>query len=351
MYGLLKSILFLFPPERAHYLTMGLLDTARRIGPLRWFFQKMFCLNDPSLAREVMGLKFPNPLGLAAGFDKDGRWIEALAMLGFGFIEVGTVTPRPQAGNPRPRLFRMPKDNALINRMGFNNSGLNALVDRLKTWREKGSPGSVILGGNIGKNKDTPNEQAADDYALCFEKLFPWVDYFVVNVSSPNTPGLRDLQDKEPLTRLLERLQKLNFEKEAPKPILLKIAPDLTEGQLTDVVEIVKSTRIAGVVATNTTISRAGLATGKDEISAIGAGGLSGQPLRERASEVARFLREKLGPGPVVIGVGGINGAESAAGRMRDGADLIQVYTAFIYEGPVLARRALAGLTALNFAK
>lgn len=341
MYSFFKAIFFLFPPERAHYLTMGLLDFVRKIGPLRWFFTKIFCVKNASLEREVMGLKFPNHVGLAAGFDKDGRWIEALAMLGFGFIEVGTVTPRPQAGNPKPRLFRLKKDRALINRMGFNNEGLDALVARLKKWREKGSPGGVILGGNIGKNKDTPNELADDDYAICFEKLFPWVDYFVVNVSSPNTPNLRELQDKMPLMKLLDRLQKMNFLNEKPKPILLKIAPDLTESQLLDIVEIVKTTKIAGVVATNTTISRAGLLTDEHEISAIGAGGLSGPVLQKRAAEVIHILRNHLGDSAVLIGVGGIDSAELAADRIQAGADLIQVYTAFIYEGPVLVRRIL----------
>ncbi len=342
MYSIFKAVFFLFPPERAHYLTMAMLEIARKIGPMRWVFQQIFCLKKPSLERDLMGLRFPNTVGLAAGFDKDGRWIESLAMLGFGFIEVGTVTPRAQAGNPKPRLFRLKKDGALINRMGFNNKGLDALVGRLKKWREKGSPGGVILGGNIGKNKDTPNELAADDYAICFEKLFPWVDYFVVNVSSPNTPNLRELQDKIPLTRLLDRLQKMNFGHEKPKPILLKIAPDLTESQLLDIVEIVRATKIAGVVATNTTISRANLLTPESEISAIGAGGLSGRALAKKSTEVVRFLRNHLGHNIVLIGVGGIDSSDLAADRLREGADLIQVYTAFIYEGPVLVRQILS---------
>ncbi len=238
----------------------------------------MFCASAPVLKKNILGLEFPNPVGLAAGFDKDGKHIAGLACLGFGFIEVGTVTPVAQSGNPRPRLFRLPADRALVNRMGFNNEGLDALVGRLRKLREKGVPQGIIIGGNIGKNKNTPNEEAERDYLLCFEALFPWVDYFVVNVSSPNTPNLRALQEKEPLTRLLSLLQAKNRAQEKPKPILLKIAPDLGDEQLAEVAEIVQTTGLAGVIATNTTISN----TSGKALERIGMGGLSGAPLRER---------------------------------------------------------------------
>ena len=288
-----------------------------------------------------MGLQFPNAVGLAAGFDKDGKHIAGLALLGFGFIEVGTVTPLAQDGNPKPRLFRLPKDNALINRMGFNNEGLDALAKRLKDWRKTAPPKRPIIGGNIGKNKLTPNEAAAGDYLICFEKLFPWVDYFVVNVSSPNTPGLRELQEKEPLTQLLNLLQEKNRAQKVPKPILLKIAPDLIDSQLDDIADIIRATGLAGVIATNTTVLRAGLKTDESQIVAMGMGGLSGAPMRDRATIVIRYLREKLGKDAVIIGVGGIDSALSAQEKLDVGADLVQVYTGLIYEGPGLVRRIL----------
>jgi dihydroorotate dehydrogenase len=304
----------------------------------------MFCLPDKRLEKQVMGLNFPNPVGLAAGFDKDGKHIPGLACLGFGFVEVGTVTPVAQAGNPQPRLFRLPKDKALINRMGFNNEGLDALVDRLKALRQQGVPNGLIIGGNIGKNKVTPNEDAANDYLISFEKLFPWVDYFVVNVSSPNTPGLRELQEKEPLTRLLNLLQDKNRAQQTPKPILLKIAPDLTDSQLDDITDIVRDTHLAGVIATNTTISRADLKTPANEIETIGMGGLSGVPVCARATEVIRYLRQKLGKDVVIIGVGGIDSAATAREKLDAGADLVQVYTGLIYEGPGMVKGILEGL-------
>lgn len=291
-----------------------------------------------------MGLNFPNAVGLAAGFDKDGKHIDGLACLGFGFIEVGTVTPIAQEGNPAPRLFRLPQDKALINRMGFNNEGLDALTERLEALRRKGVPNRLVIGGNIGKNKVTPNESAANDYLICFEKLFPWVDYFVVNVSSPNTPGLRELQEKEPLTRLLNLLQDKNRAQKSPKPILLKIAPDLSESQLDDIADIVRTTGLAGVIATNTTISRAALSTPESQIAAIGMGGLSGVPVRARSTEVIRYLREKLGKEVVIIGVGGIDSAASAREKLDAGADLVQVYTGLVYEGPGLVKSILENL-------
>jgi dihydroorotate dehydrogenase len=345
MYSILKPLLFALSPEAAHRITFQLLDFAAAFPPTRWLMRFMFCLPDKRLEKQVMGLNFPNVVGLAAGFDKDGKHIPGLACLGFGFVEMGTVTPVAQTGNPRPRLFRLPKDKALINRMGFNNEGLDALADRLKALRQKGVPNGLIIGGNIGKNKLTPNEDAANDYLITFEKLFPWVDYFVVNVSSPNTPGLRELQEKEPLTRLLNLLQDKNRAQSSPKPILLKIAPDLTESQLDDIADIIRATNLAGVIATNTTISRADLKTPASEVEAMGMGGLSGVPVCARATEVIRYLRQKLGKDVVIIGVGGIDSAATAREKLDAGADLVQVYTGLIYEGPGLVKEILEGLT------
>ncbi|MBL7781618.1 MAG: quinone-dependent dihydroorotate dehydrogenase [Saprospiraceae bacterium] len=344
VYALFKPVLFLFSPEKAHRITVALLDLAAAIPPVNWLMRRLFCVENPALARQLMGLSFPNPVGLAAGFDKDGKHIEGLACLGFGFVEVGTVTPVAQDGNPQPRLFRLPADHALVNRMGFNNEGLKALAARLKALREKKSPLSVLIGGNIGKNKITPNEAAENDYLRCFEVLFPWVDYFVVNVSSPNTPNLRALQEKEPLTKLLSLLQEKNLAQENPKPILLKIAPDLSEEQIADVADIVRATGLAGVIATNTTIARAGLKTPTAMLENIGAGGLSGAPLQARSTDVIRLLRSKLGGGFVIIGVGGIDSADSAREKMEAGADLVQVYSGLVYEGPGLVGRILRGI-------
>jgi dihydroorotate dehydrogenase len=341
LYRFFKPLLFAFSPETAHRLTFLALDLAAAFPPTRWWMRRMFCLPGTHLEKTAMGLRFPNRVGLAAGFDKDGKHIPGLACLGFGFVEVGTVTPKAQDGNPMPRLFRLPADRALINRMGFNNEGLEALAARLRRLRKRGVPGGILIGGNIGKNKNTPNEAAADDYLMCFEVLFPWVDYFTVNVSSPNTPGLRALQEKAPLTALLSKLQEKNRAQAAPKPILLKIAPDLTDTQLDDIVEIVQETGLAGVIATNTTISREGLVEKPETLAAIGAGGLSGAPLRVRATAVIRYLREKLGPGPVIIGVGGIDSPESAREKMDAGADLVQIYSGLVYEGPGLVKRIL----------
>ena len=292
-------------------------------------FKNQFQLNDPRLEREVFGLKFKNPVGLAAGFDKDAKRYRELDGLGFGFIEIGTLTPKPQPGNPKKRLFRLKEDSAIINRMGFNNGGVEAAVARLK------SNTHVLIGGNIGKNKVTPNAEAFEDYKICFEALYDYVDYFVVNVSSPNTPNLRELQDKEPLTQLLSGLQGLNTAKPKQKPILLKIAPDLTDSQLLDIIDIVKETKIAGVIATNTTISREGLQSeAKSEM-----GGLSGKPLRQRSTEVIRFLSEKSGKAFPIIGVGGIHSPQDAIDKLEAGASLIQLYTGFVYEGPSLIKR------------
>ncbi len=341
MYQFFKPLLFLLNPERAHTVTVILLDLAAAFPPTRWLLRRWYCQVDKRLEKKVLGLNFPNPVGLAAGFDKDGKHLAGLACLGFGFIEVGTVTPIGQDGNPRPRLFRLPADGALINRMGFNNQGLDALVERLKKWRARHGTHGPIIGGNIGKNKNTPNESAAQDYLLSFEALFPWVDYFVVNVSSPNTPNLRALQEKEPLTRLLSLLQEKNRAQPGPKPILLKIAPDLTDTQLDDIADIIRATELAGVIATNTTISRENLQTPASQVAAMGAGGLSGEPVRARATTVISHLRARLGTDAVIIGVGGVDSAASAREKIQAGANLIQVYTGLIYAGPGLVKQIL----------
>ena len=331
---LLKPILFLFPPERAHHITLFFLKLTLAIPIVGSLFRNHYEVRDERLAKKVFGLEFKNPVGLAAGFDKDGQHFEAMSSLGFGFVEVGTVTPKPQVGNPQPRLFRLPTDGGLINRMGFNNEGVDALVERLKNRKKS----DLIVGGNIGKNKITPNENASDDYEICFEALFPYVDYFVVNVSSPNTPNLRALQEKEPLERLLNLLQKKNQAKGQPKPILLKIAPDLTDGQLDDILDIVSSTGIDGIIATNTTISREGLNTSSSQIQAIGNGGLSGAPLTKRSTEVIKYLFDKSGGELKIIGVGGITSPEEALEKLAAGACLLQVYSGLVYEGPSLIK-------------
>ncbi len=299
------------------------------------FFRRYFLVSDPRLGRQVMGIGFPNPVGLAAGFDKDGKLFPAMGALGFGFVELGTVTPKPQPGNPSPRIFRLPADQALINRMGFNNEGADVLAARLRTTPV---PKGLVLGGNIGKNKTTPNEQAVDDYLYCFRALYDLVDYFVVNVSSPNTPNLRELQDKEPLTRILSALQTENQALGAPKPILLKIAPDLTTSQLDDILDIVRATGIAGIVATNTTIQRDGLRTPAAVWEAMGPGGLSGAPLKKASTQILQYLRQHGPQGMTLIGVGGIATPLDAKEKLEAGADLVQVYTGLIYEGPSMVR-------------
>ncbi len=327
---LIRPILFLFDPEKVHNFTFRCLRILYAIPFAQVFERRLHTYHHPDLEQELFGLKFKNPVGLAAGFDKNGVLNDKWSNLGFGFVEVGTVTPRPQDGNPKPRMFRLSKDSAVINRMGFNNEGLEALIGRLKKIKER----RIIIGGNIGKNKTTPNDQAVEDYKSCFEGLYPYVDYFVVNVSSPNTPGLRELQEKEPLKRLLVAVQELNQAKPSPKPLLLKIAPDLTDGQLDDIIEIVQETGLDGLVATNTTISRAGLTSNPATVETIGNGGLSGKPLTERANNVIRYLRSKAGPNLPIIGVGGIMTPEDAADRIAAGANLLQVYTGFVYAGP-----------------
>ena len=325
---LIRPILFWFDPEKVHYFTFSLIRFLSRIPGFSSLFKAMYLVNDKRLETTVFGLKFKNPVGLAAGFDKDAKLYQELSNFGFGFIEIGTLTPIGQEGNPKKRLFRLKEDSAIINRMGFNNGGVLEAVERLKKNNH------VLIGGNIGKNKITPNEEATKDYEICFEALFYFVDYFVVNVSSPNTPNLRELQDKEPLTQLLQTLQDKNSVMPKQKPILLKIAPDLTDSQLLDIIAIVNETKIAGVIATNTTISREGLhSENKSEM-----GGLSGKPLTNRATEVIRFLSEKSNKAFPIIGVGGIHTAQDALDKLEAGASLIQLYTGFIYEGPKLVK-------------
>lgn len=339
MYGIIKKILFGFPPESIHHSVMRGLKVLNGL-PFGKNILGAFCKPDNrGLQKELFGLNFNNPVGLAAGFDKDARFIDELAQLGFGFVEIGTVTPLAQPGNDQPRLFRLPADQALINRMGFNNEGAKAAAKRLQKRKS-----NIIVGGNIGKNKLTPNEDAVSDYEKCFHALYDVVDYFVVNVSSPNTPGLRALQEKEPLKQLLHHLQTINNLKTKPKPILLKIAPDLTLEQLDDIIEIVHETKLAGLVATNTTISREHLVTPAEELEKIGAGGLSGIPVREKATEVIRYIHRKSGGNIPIIAVGGIFTAEDAQEKLDAGASLVQVYTGFIYEGPAIVKKICAGL-------
>jgi dihydroorotate dehydrogenase len=329
----IRPLFFRFDPEKIHHFTFSLVQFFHKIG-FGSIFRSIYKVENPKLERELFGLKFPNPVGLAAGFDKDAKLYKELSNFGFGFIEIGTVTPKPQPGNEKPRLFRLKEDSAIINRMGFNNGGVEEAVERLKSNASAPLNDRVLIGGNIGKNKITPNEEAVNDYIICFEALFDYVDYFVVNVSSPNTPNLRALQEKKPLTDLLQTLQNKNNSKAKRKPILLKIAPDLTNEQLLDVIEIIEITQIDGVIATNTTISRDGLTSeNKNEM-----GGLSGKPLNKRATEVIRFLSEKSNEAFPIIGVGGIHSAEDALEKLDAGASLVQLYTGFIYEGPGLIK-------------
>jgi len=328
---IIRPVLFIFSPEASHYIVVTLLKIGTAIPFVSWILKKSFCLTSPELETTVAGIKFPNPVGVAAGFDKNALVYKELGYLGFGFVEIGTVTPVAQPGNVKPRLFRLPNDKALINRMGFNNHGVEKVAERLK-----GRKAGLIIGGNIGKNKEVPNEKAYDDYEKCFEVLFDHVDYFVVNVSSPNTPNLRSLQEKEPLTQLLSGLQGKNEKHIQPKPIFLKIAPDLTNEQLDDIIDIVKNCKISGVIATNTTISREGL---KTDATPFGSGGLSGKPVLKRSTEVVRYLFQKSGGSFPIIASGGIHSVEDAMEKFDVGACLIELYTGFIYEGPILIKQ------------
>ena len=334
MYQLFRSILFRFDAEKVHYFVVGLLKIIVKFPPSRWIFRSMYHVEHPALEREFIGLKFPNPVGLAAGFDKNAKYFHEMESCGFGFIEIGTVTPLAQPGNDLPRLFRLKKDEAILNRMGFNNDGVQEALKHLKARKNH----QLIIGGNIGKNKWTPNEEALNDYLICFDALFDEVDYFAVNVSSPNTPNLRALQDKAPLMELLSTLQQKNEAKANPKPILLKIAPDLTNEQLDEIIEIVQETKIAGLIATNTTISREGLITPSSEVEAMGAGGVSGKPLTQRSTEVIRYIHTKSNGSIPMMAVGGIHTAADALEKLDAGATLVQLYSGFIYEGPGLIK-------------
>ncbi len=344
MYKLIRPLFFQFDPEKIHHIVTANLKRFNRFPGFGKLSRTVFTIENPKLEREVFGLKFKNPVGLAAGFDKNGELMGEMANLGFGFVEVGTVTPLPQPGNPKPRMFRLPEDAGLINRMGFNNLGVDVVAERIRRYRQSALRASnlkpqtphLIIGGNIGKNKNTPNEDAVSDYVKCFDRLFDVVDYFVVNVSSPNTPGLRELQEKEPLKKLLQTLQQRNRKNDVSRPILLKIAPDLINEQLDDIIEIVKESGIAGVIATNTTIGREGLISPQKIKNETG--GLSGKPLSKRSTEVIRYLSEKSEKAFPIIGVGGIHSAADALEKLEAGASLIQLYTGFIYEGPGLIK-------------
>lgn len=321
----------MYSPESVHHFTFSALKVMFKFPGIKSVFNALYQVKNQKLEREVFGLKFPNPVGLAAGFDKDARAIDELANLGFGFLEIGTITPKGQPGNEKPRLFRLTQDSAVINRMGFNNEGVEKAIERLRKRKS-----DVLIGGNIGKNKVTPNEEAFSDYQKSFEALFDYVDYFVVNVSSPNTPNLRELQEKEPLKQLLGGLKELNAKKSNPKPILLKIAPDLTNEQLDDIIDIVKEVNLDGIIATNTTVTRDNLRTSWQKVESIGAGGLSGKPLTSRSTEVIKYLSDNSGKAFPIIGVGGIMTVEDALEKLDAGASLIQLYSGFIYEGPTL---------------
>lgn len=338
--SVIRPLLFRFDPERVHHFTFSFIRIALALPGINSLVSRLYTLRHPALERNLFGIRFPNPVGLAAGFDKDARLVDEFGAFGFGFVEIGTVTPETQPGNEKPRLFRLPADQAIINRMGFNNGGAAAAAGRLARRKSR-----VIVGGNIGKNKWTSNEEALSDYEKCIAELHDKVDYFAINVSSPNTPGLRALQEKEPLRRLLVGVRKIILQCPNPRPVLLKIAPDLEPGQIDDIVEILRETGIDGVIATNTTVSREGLSTDPAVIEAIGAGGLSGKPLRKRSTEVIKSLRSKLGPDYPIIGVGGIMSPEDALEKIEAGASLVQVYTGFVYHGPALARDICHRLT------
>jgi len=342
MYALLKKALFLLSAEKAHSLTMYLLQISFKIPGVKNIIRHLFTISSKKIEQTLWGITFPNPVGLAAGFDKNADYLHELSCFGFGFIEIGTVTPLPQSGNPKPRLFRLITDQAIINRMGFNNKGVKSVVEQLKN-----RPKNLIVGGNIGKNKNTPNEKDSADYIACFDALFDHVDYFVINVSSPNTPNLRELQDKKPLTALIKSVQERNKLKKIPKPLLLKIAPDLSDDQLIDILTICDETQLDGLIATNTTLSREPLKEHPEVIKNMGAGGLSGLPLADRSTEVIKFLRSKNKNIPI-IGVGGIGDVSKALEKIDAGANLIQIYSGFIFKGPTLIKKINEALTTIG---
>jgi len=339
LYQLIRNILFCFPPEEVHYFAMGCLKMGTRLSLTDALIRNAFQFRSNQLEKELWGLRFPNPVGLGAGFDKNACYLNELEALGFGFVEIGTVTPRAQPGNEKPRLFRLPQDKALINRMGFNNEGVAAVKQRLINWNNAGGS-HMIIGGNIGKNKVTPNEDAWKDYKICFNELHNEVDYFVVNVSSPNTPGLRELQEKDALRRIFGELQNDNAGKSKPKPLLLKIAPDLTQEQLDDIIALAVEIDLSGLVATNTTTNRSMLSpAGTEKSKAIGQGGLSGKPVQQRSTEVLSYLSRNTGKKIPIIASGGIFTGEDAADKFNNGASLIQVWTGFVYEGPAITKK------------
>ena len=341
MYPLIRELLFCFPPEDVHYFSMNMLKAGCRVGPVKSLIRKAFCFEGTELEKTVFGLRFPNPVGLGAGFDKNALYLNELEALGFGFVEIGTVTPKAQPGNDKPRLFRLPKDKALINRMGFNNDGIQTIKTRLIHWnntKHQTPNPKLIVGGNIGKNKITPNEEAWKDYNICFTELFDCVDYFVVNVSSPNTPGLRELQEKDSLKKILSELQNINTAQSKQKPLLLKIAPDLTQEQLDDIVDLSFEVQLSGIVATNTTINRQQLQTPNSKLQTIGAGGLSGLPVKQRSTDVVQYLSTQTSGNIPIISSGGIFTGADAKEKLDAGATLVQVWTGFVYEGPAIVK-------------
>ncbi len=356
MYKVLRSILFCFDPEWVHYFSMNGMKFLCRVGFIKKLIASSFKPHGKNLQYSIFNIQFPNRVGLGAGFDKNAKYLNELEALGFGFIEIGTVTPLPQAGNDKPRLFRLPKDKALINRMGFNNDGVEAIANRLETWKLKNEQRTtknrqrLIIGGNIGKNKLTPNEDAWKDYEKCFLALHDYVDYFVVNVSSPNTPGLRELQEKDALHKILTNLQNLNTSQSSagkllnPKSILLKIAPDLTQEQIDDVIDLALQIKLDGLVASNTTISRDNLTTHNSQLKKIGAGGLSGLPVKTRSTEIVKYIHQKTGGQIPIIASGGIFTGADAKEKLDAGASLIQVWTGFIYEGPGIVKQICKAL-------
>lgn len=343
MYSLIRNLLFNFDAEAVHYFSMNSLKRASRIPLLQKMLEKKFHYDHSSLHKQVFGLPFKNPVGLGAGFDKNALYLKELEAIGFGFIEIGTVTPLPQPGNDKPRLFRLPKDEAIINRMGFNNNGVKAVAARLRETKR-----NIIVGGNIGKNKATPNEDAWKDYEICMNELFDCVDYFVVNVSSPNTPGLRELQEKSSLRKILGQLQNINQGRINTKPLLLKIAPDLTVGQLDDIIELAQEVKLSGLVATNTTLSRENLQTGSEAVNDIGMGGLSGKPLRQKSTQIVQYIVKQTSGALPVIASGGIFTGADANEKLLAGASLIQVWTGFIYEGPGIVKNICSELATKN---
>ena len=329
-----KQLLFLFEPETVHYKILSFLKFSHRIPFISVLLRTFFMPENDVNPVEVFGLRFKNRIGLAAGYDKNAEAIDALSNFGFSHIEIGAVTPRPQTGNPKPRLFRLPDDKALINRMGFNNKGVENAIINLKKRRS-----DIIIGANIGKNTDTPNDKANDDYILLFNELHDYVDYFTVNVSCPNIKDLKELQDKDSLLELLSELKKINATKDHPKPILLKISPDLTWDQLDDTLYIIQQTNIDGIVAVNTTAQRYNLSYNQEEIGIIGNGGLSGLPLKDRSTEMIRYIHQKTQGKLPIIGVGGIMNKADVQEKLEAGASLVQVFTGFVYEGPGLVRK------------